>query len=277
MALDRDCLGKAYGPVRMTVDAARIAAYAAATADPVAARRDGDSTAPPVFGVVPVWPAIQQVLADTTLGLDVGRVVHGEQRMTFHRLIRAGDELTTTGVISAIEDRGANEVFVLSFETRDARDELVTAQDVVCVSRGTGAGAGAGARPAARPPAPDRAAAEADLVRVVDLPADITYRYAAASGDDNRIHVDEEFARRVGLPGIIVQGLCLFSIALEAVIDAAAGAEPARVRTASARFLRPLRPGGALHTLVYRTAEGARFEGRGSDGEAVLAGSATTA
>jgi acyl dehydratase len=272
MALDRDCLGKTYGPVRMTVDAARIVAYAAATADPLAAHRDGGASAPPVFGVVPVWPAIQQVLVDPELGLDVARVVHGEQRMTFHRLIRAGDALTTTGSITAIEDRGANEVFVLSFETRDAGDELVTVQDVVCVSRGTGAGAA----PAARRPAPDNPGAAADLVRVVKLPADITYRYAAASGDDNRIHVDDAFARGVGLPGIVVQGLCLFSIALEAVIDAAAGAEPARVRTASARFQRPLQPGSALHTHVYRTAAGARFEGRGPDGKAVLTGSATT-
>jgi acyl dehydratase len=278
MALNRDCLGKAYGPIGMTVDAARIAAYAAATADP---RADGDgaATAPPVFGVVPVWPAIQAVLADPQLAIDVGRVVHGEQRMAFQRLIRAGDELTTTGTISAIEDRGANEIFVLSFETRDAGGELVTTQDVVCVSRGTGAGTGtsAGAARAAIPPRPDPPPIEPDLVRVVDLPDDITFRYAAASGDDNRIHVDDEFARAVGLPGIIVQGLCLFAIALQAVTDAAAGGDPGRVRAASARFLRPIRPATALHTHVYRTPDGARFEGRGPDARAVLAGSATTA
>ena len=35
----------------------------------------------------------------------------------------------------------------------------------------------------------------------------LTYRYAGASGDYNPIHLDEEFARSVGLPGRILHGL----------------------------------------------------------------------
>src|SRR5436305_12891747 len=35
----------------------------------------------------------------------------------------------------------------------------------------------------------------------------VTYRYAGASGDFNPIHIDEEFARQVGLPGRILHGL----------------------------------------------------------------------
>ena len=275
MGLNRDFRGKTYGPIRMTVDAARIGAYAAATGELRAANGDAGATAPPVFAIVPVWPGIQQVLADDGLGLDVGRVVHGEQRMTFHRLIRAGDELSTTGTIASIEDRGANEVFVLAFETRDAGEALVTSQEVVCVSRGTGSGDAAGGTRRPRPA--DGDTAEPNVVRVVDLPDDITYRYAEASGDDNRIHVDDAFAREVGLGGIIVQGMCLFAIAMQAVIDTTADGDPARVRTASTRFLRPIRPATALRTEVYRTADGARFEARDPDAKTVLAGAATTA
>ncbi len=35
----------------------------------------------------------------------------------------------------------------------------------------------------------------------------LTVRYAGASGDFNPIHIDEDFARSVGLPGRILHGL----------------------------------------------------------------------
>jgi acyl dehydratase len=35
----------------------------------------------------------------------------------------------------------------------------------------------------------------------------VTIRYAGASGDFNPIHIDEQFARQVGLPGKILHGL----------------------------------------------------------------------
>jgi acyl dehydratase len=35
----------------------------------------------------------------------------------------------------------------------------------------------------------------------------LTYRYAGASGDFNPIHLDDDFARAVGLPGRILHGL----------------------------------------------------------------------
>jgi acyl dehydratase len=35
----------------------------------------------------------------------------------------------------------------------------------------------------------------------------LTYRYAGASGDFNPIHLDDELARSVGLPGRILHGL----------------------------------------------------------------------
>jgi acyl dehydratase len=53
----------------------------------------------------------------------------------------------------------------------------------------------------------------------------ITVRYAGASGDFNPIHIDEEFAKAVGLPGRILHGLWTMAQVARAQTDAAGGPE----------------------------------------------------
>jgi acyl dehydratase len=53
----------------------------------------------------------------------------------------------------------------------------------------------------------------------------LTYRYAGASGDFNPIHIDEEFAKSVGLPGRILHGLWTMSQVARAVTAAGDGPE----------------------------------------------------
>jgi acyl dehydratase len=53
----------------------------------------------------------------------------------------------------------------------------------------------------------------------------LTVRYAGASGDFNPIHIDEEFARAVGLPGRILHGLWTMAQVARAQTDAAGGPE----------------------------------------------------
>jgi len=53
----------------------------------------------------------------------------------------------------------------------------------------------------------------------------LTVRYAGASGDFNPIHIDEEFARSVGLPGRILHGLWTMAQVARAHTDAAGGPE----------------------------------------------------
>ncbi len=59
-------------------------------------------------------------------------------------------------------------------------------------------------------------------------------RYAGASGDFNPIHVDDEFARAVGLPGRILHGL--FSMALVARAHTEAAGGPAALKRLAVEF-----------------------------------------
>jgi acyl dehydratase len=62
----------------------------------------------------------------------------------------------------------------------------------------------------------------------------LTVRYAGASGDFNPIHIDEEFAQSVGLPGKILHGLWMMAQVARAV--SAAGDGPEALRSLSIQF-----------------------------------------
>jgi acyl dehydratase len=62
----------------------------------------------------------------------------------------------------------------------------------------------------------------------------VTNRYAGASGDFNPIHIDEEFATSVGLPGRILHGLWTMAQVARAAEEAARGFE--NLRSLSVQF-----------------------------------------
>ncbi len=62
----------------------------------------------------------------------------------------------------------------------------------------------------------------------------LTNRYAGASGDFNPIHIDEELARSIGLPGRILHGLWTMAQVARAQTEAAGG--PAQLRRLAVQF-----------------------------------------
>ena len=71
--------------------------------------------------------------------------------------------------------------------------------------------------------------------RKVTPDAGLTKRYAAASGDPNPIHTDADFAKSVGLPGVILHGL--YTMAQVAIANAApAHGDPRALKRLSVQF-----------------------------------------
>jgi acyl dehydratase len=62
----------------------------------------------------------------------------------------------------------------------------------------------------------------------------VTYRYAGASGDFNPIHLDDEFARSVGLPGRILHGL--WTMAQVARAQGELAGDPLALKSLSVQF-----------------------------------------
>ena len=73
--------------------------------------------------------------------------------------------------------------------------------------------------------------------------------YADASGDQNPIHQDEQFARSVGLPDVIAHGMWTLGAAGSAVAEWAGGAD--RVLELGTRFTKPVVvPSGGAEVVI---------------------------
>lgn len=226
-----------------------------------------DVSGGPVFAVVPVWNAIAPASTAVASG-DVRRfVLHYEQDLLIHRPLEAGMRVVSRATPVAVLPRPNGTSLVIKTETRGEDGELVNEQYVTEFFRGVQADEGVGER------APDhRLDADAAPVAEVTYPVaqDQTVRYAAASGDDFAIHLDDEFARGVGLPGRIVHGLCTMAFAGRAVLEAAGIEDPRGVERIAVRFSAPLFPGESLTTRVWDVGGAFGFESVNPQGVAVL-------
>jgi acyl dehydratase len=76
-------------------------------------------------------------------------------------------------------------------------------------------------------------------------------RYAHASGDFNPIHLDPKAAQQLGMPGIILHGMCAVAMCCRAVMDTVTDGHPDRLSRVAVRFLRPVFPGSNIEVSVY--------------------------
>jgi acyl dehydratase len=115
-----DPVGKSYPPVLYAVGREKIKEYARAVGetdalhlDHEAARAAGyaDVVAPPMFAVVYCSPAMGPAYFDPELEIDFARLVHAGQEFKWGPLVVAGDEITTTVSVKAIDHRAGNGFF----------------------------------------------------------------------------------------------------------------------------------------------------------------------
>jgi acyl dehydratase len=74
--------------------------------------------------------------------------------------------------------------------------------------------------------------------KIFYLDREMLKRYADASGDQNPIHQNEEFALSVGLPNVIAHGMLTMALVGKYVSDFAGGS--AKVAEFGARFTKPV-------------------------------------
>ena len=255
MALPLQTAGEGAGRRAATVDPDRARAYAEATNDLNPAYLDG-RYAPPVFGVVPTWDVSMEALNEVVPPERWPGLLHAEQDMRFHRPLVPGMTLETWAEISTVRAARSGAWVTVRIESEGGDGALVLEQYSTMFIRGLAGLADVGVdRPAHPFPAGARDRLVAEVVRHVD--DDQTFRYREASGDTNRIHVDEAYAKEAKLPGIILHGLCTMAMCGAVVVNEVAAQDPARLARLAVRFSRPVFPGDDLTVSVYDAGNGA--------------------
>lgn len=269
-AFDLSSLGAWSEPATYTVTREAIRAYAAATNDTIAPHAAGD-LAPPVFAVVPAFALLAGASATVIPSELVMMIVHGEQDFTFHRPILPGAVLRTRGATVGVHPRSSGVTVTVRGETRDDAGALLVEQVMTAFVRGASGPDAVGETPPphgfdeslrSRPP-------DAEVSQTFD--ADQTYRYSEASGDPMPIHLDDALAKAMGLPGIIIHGLCTMAFTSQVVIRHACPDDPTRLRRLAVRFARVVQPLQTITTRLWDVGGGRlHFETASDSGDVVI-------
>ncbi len=105
--------------------------------------------------------------------------------------------------------------------------------------------------------------------RRVTFTRDQIAAYADASGDQNPIHLDDDFAKSVGLPGVIVHGMLQMGILATVVAEEVGG--PEHLRRILVRFAGMVEPGDTVTFTASRgSGDSLELTAVNQKGEAVL-------
>jgi acyl dehydratase len=240
--------------VPFTVEKERAIAYAEATNDENPRHLSGE-LAPPVFAVVPIWNTLGPSILGVVPAEILPTVLHGEQDIFIHQPIKPGMELVSRAKPVGIHAAGSGVSVNTFVETKTKDGEPVNEQWMTSFFRGAEFDGDAGeSAPGHRVDPADRSAEPIAAVEQ-GYDSDQTFRYSEASGDLMPIHLDEEIAKQVGLPGIIIHGLCTMAFNSRAVIAEAAGGDPERLKRLAVRFSKTAFPGQTLKTSIYSAPE----------------------
>ncbi len=159
MPIDRKYVGKRYGPTTYVIGVEKLREFAYAIAggvpsmgftgagapaglNPLLYDEDAAQKGPygaliglPNFAVVFAIAPFGEAITDPALGIDVTRLVHGEQEFEFFDVLRAGDVITSTGVITELFDKVGKDFLRVTTESTNQAGKLVVRGSWLAVIR----------------------------------------------------------------------------------------------------------------------------------------------
>jgi acyl dehydratase len=132
MAVDASLAGRTFPPTAAyEVTERAVAEFAAATGTPYA---PGDP-APATFPIVVAFGAMQGLMHDPEVGIELHHVVHGQQKFVHQRPVAVGDRLTATLTVSGLRQIAGTDIITTSTAITDDSGALVCTADATLVHK----------------------------------------------------------------------------------------------------------------------------------------------
>ena len=197
---------------------------------------------------------------------NMAMLVHGEQGIELFKPIPVDGAVRSTGKIDAIWDKGSGAVVETSSDSSDAATgELLFKTTSSMFIRGAGGFGGE------RGPVTEKFAFDRQPDHQVEYATRpdqaLTYRL---SGDRNPLHSDPEFAKLGGFDTPILHGLCTYGFTGRALLHTLCDSNPARFKSMTGRFSRPVIPGDVLTISMWVEGNSAKFQTHTQEGDVVL-------
>jgi len=256
MPLNEKVIGKKYSSGPVTINRHESIYYALSYNEDNDAyfdnRREGGIIVPPMFAVNYAVGPTAEIMFDEEVGLNMMMVVHYSQEFEWLKPVKPDDVIKTEGIITHIHVREKGAILGWETSSFNQHDEKVLISRWEFYDRSAGSG-----QPTEHI---DNPVERGELIWKDSMKVrnGQSFIYAEPSGDHNPIHVDDEFARKVGLPGIILQGLCTMAFTHKAAVDNLCGKErdPMRLRNLHVRFARPVLPGQTISFEGFKMKKG---------------------
>ena len=215
--------------------------------------------APPMFSVAVTWQIVEnlgKMIETDDFPIEFLRTqVHYSEFLEFHTPIKPADELTIHGVIAAILPHRAGTHVVLRFEAFNQHGQPVFTEYFGGIMRGVECVDG-GAGGEALPDIPDAPEIRSNgWEQLISIDALRAHLYDGCANIHFPIHTSRRFARKVGLPGILLQGTATLAFAARELINRNAHGDPCSLLALGCRFTGMVFPGTDIRVQLLSCVE----------------------
>lgn len=303
MVISQKFLNKEYGPIKFQVGFEKLREFLIATKADLEKFSEFVS---PTFPVVYQNVLLADVLFDKELKLNLRKLVHGEQEFNYLKPVKVGDTIETKGKISKIFSKGKHDFVVFHTESFNQLQEKVCDSFWTFIVRGGNdtdftLSEKLAMKFASLLPEKAQEKAQKKLLlkeleiineKTIDLEKpfqdlfylekfnnkEVVYKifvdkylpqvYAGASGDFNVIHLDKDFAKKVGLGTNILHGMATMALGVNMI---AAEINPAKLKSYKVRFTGVVKPCDVLtYKGKWQSDEQFVFNAKNQAGQEVL-------